>query len=60
MKAVTTKRLHKVSRTQVDGDDMVDERVARLLALAGVCTGGPPDLADRHNELAGLRVRKLF
>jgi hypothetical protein len=39
---------------------ITDRQTAKLLALAGICTGGPPDLADRHDEFLGMEFRKLF
>ncbi len=33
-----------------------DEAVKRLLSVAGICEGGPPDLADKHDEyLYGIK-----
>jgi hypothetical protein len=39
---------------------VIDEQTMSLLALTGVCEGGPVDLADRHNELVGLGLKKLI
>lgn len=57
MKSVNWKQLCKEPQAQVDACNREeDKHIARLLALAGECSGGPPDLADRHNELLGLEM----
>ncbi len=36
-----------------------DEQIGSLLSLAGVCEGGPSDLADNHEQyLAGAKARE--
>lgn len=33
-----------------------DETIKKLLSVVGICEGGPPDLADKHDEyLYGIK-----